>query len=591
MSTGNSHRETREIQPDAAVRDARPDGRRRRGRSAGRGSFQEDMVGSGPPLDSDLWRRVHPITPVLNIWQVLAAVVGVLIFNVAQSFSDVEGVTEFLMAHLLAVLGALLGVLLLIALVTGVYSRMAWRRMRYAVDDRAVYLQQGILAKEQRMARLHRVQAVDVNRPLLARFVGLAKLTIETAGGGDSKVEIKFLKVEEAERVRAEVLARAAGVDFVPGESPERAVRRAAAQEDPAADEFAHLAAASAGGDAAEGSEPGAAGSAQGAAGSAQRLVAPVAPERVVYEVAPGRLLLSVLLDVGVVLAVVVVVAGVATVLAFGIPIGSVIAMVPAVIAAVGYVWARVAGEWKHTSAVSPDGIRMRRGLTEKKSQTLPPGRVQAVELRQGLLWRWTGWWRVRVNVAGYGDEEGTSEGSQNVLLPVGTRGEALTALWLVVRDLGVDEERATIDAALAGAGQDAGFLVSPRRARLLDPLSWRHNGLLITRTVMITRRGRFTRTVVVVPHERTQSLAIEQGPWERRRGLADFVSHSVPGPVDARVPHMDAALAAEVLRQQAARARQARAKEGPEEWQRRMGVAAQARPGAAGDTDEGMGR
>ena len=132
--------------------------------------------------------------------------------------------------------------------------------------------------------------------------------------------------------------------------------------------------------------------------------------------------------------------------------------------------WGRFAGEFGHEAAVSPDGIRLRRGLLEKRSQTLPPGRVQAVRLRQPMLWRLKGWWRVQVNVAGYGGgEEGESAVSaQTVLLPVGPREDALTALWLVLKDIGTDDPFATIDAALEGHGEASGFLTSPRRVRVL---------------------------------------------------------------------------------------------------------------------------
>ncbi|NCD19058.1 MAG: PH domain-containing protein, partial [Actinobacteria bacterium] len=127
---------------------------------------------------------------------------------------------------------------------------------------------------------------------------------------------------------------------------------------------------------------------------------------------------------------------------------------------------------------------------------------------------------------------------------------------------------------ALTGTLDDGGFLPSPPSARWVDPVIWRRNGLLITRTALLMRRGRLTRTLTVVPHERTQSLAIQQGPWERRLGLADLRADSVPGPISPLVPHLPAGTAGRVLFEQAARARVARSNEGPEEWMRRVGVA-----------------
>src|SRR5699024_11626815 len=136
------------------------------------------------------------------------------------------------------------------------------------------------------------------------------------------------------------------------------------------------------------------------------------------------------------------------------------------------------------------------------------------------------GWWRVEVNVAGYSATE--TQGQQatgTVLLPVGSRGDALTALWLVLPDLGVDDPQAVIDAALEGAGEDAGFTTSPSRARWLDPISWRRNGIQLTGRAIVMRSGRLNRALAIVPHERTQSLALSQGPLERGARLANVVA------------------------------------------------------------------
>ncbi|UNX56488.1 PH domain-containing protein [Georgenia sp. TF02-10] len=247
----------------------------------------------------------------------------------------------------------------------------------------------------------------------------------------------------------------------------------------------------------------------------------------------------------------------------------------PALVGWGGYLWGRFAGEFNFRSALSPDGIRLRHGLLETRTQTVPPGRVQAVSLTQPLLWRRKGWWRVQMNVAGYGSETATGNAPvETVLLPVGDRGAALTSLWLVVPDLGVEDVPAVLDAALVGDGDDAGFLTSPASARWLDPFTWRRLGVRITGTAMLLRSGRLTRSLIVVPHERTQSLALTQGPLERRFGLANLFAHSVPGPVTPVVYHLAAPAARDLLLEQAARARTARAAEGPEEWMRRVAPA-----------------
>jgi len=290
---------------------------------------------------------------------------------------------------------------------------------------------------------------------------------------------------------------------------------------------------------------------------------APEAPERQLFAVPTGRLLASILLSsaalILILLLVGLVIASVST-----RSIGPLGAMLPALLGTAGYVWSRFTSEFDFRAAISPDGIRLRHGLTESRAQTVPPGRVQAVRLSQPLLWRRAGWWRVKVNVAGYGESDSNKE---SVLLPVGSRDEALLALWLVLPDLGEPEPAAVLEAGLTGTGDGLGYIPSPRRARWLDPVAWRRNGMRVTPVALLLRSGRIERQLDVVPHERTQSLGLTQGPLQRRLGLSTFVVHSTPGPVSPRVAHLDAVHAAELVMVQAERARSARAAAPPVHW------------------------
>lgn len=485
---------------------------------------------AAPSDDSVRWRRVHKITPFINAWQAITVLFVILFFNqmdtvleVAQAF---DGPTVLMVV--LVVIAAIL-VAVVIALV---YSWLAWKRIRYAVSDDAVFYHNGILFRQQRHARLNRIQGVDIVRPLLGRMFGLSAVTIESAGGAKSNITVKFLKDDEAERLRAEVLARAAGLKGktsgtgVPGQIPEQPV-------------FA------------------------------------VAPEREVYQLSPGDLLLSMLLSGTVVGALLLTGMMIPTVIvqdSFLAMLGA----LPVAFIGVALLWGRFAGEFGFTLAISPDGLRTRRGLLTTRAQTLPPGRIQAVRLKQPLLWRKKDWWRVEVNVAGYGQPENENNGvdwSRNLLLPVAKRSDALNALWLVLRDLGVDDPDTVVDAALTGTLGDGGFLHSPPSAKWADPIIWKRNGLLITRTALLMRSGRLSRKLMVVPHERTQSLAIRQGPWERKLKIANLWAASVPGPLIPVAAHLPEMVVLRVLFEQAQRARDARAKEGPEEWMRRVGV------------------
>ncbi|MCJ7827339.1 MAG: PH domain-containing protein, partial [Demequinaceae bacterium] len=147
------------------------------------------------------WTRAHIVTPFINAVQGMVAVVVALFFGLSQGSEGLKGG-----AVLLIIVGCVVGGLL----ITGV-AFLAWRVNEYRIGDDAVYQRRGILFKQQRQARLDRLQAVDVVQPLLARVFGFAETKIEVAGGQGSTVSIRFLNLEDAEVLRNEVLALAAG--------------------------------------------------------------------------------------------------------------------------------------------------------------------------------------------------------------------------------------------------------------------------------------------------------------------------------------------------------------------------------------------
>ncbi|MBP1233713.1 putative membrane protein YdbT with pleckstrin-like domain [Arthrobacter sp. PvP103] len=102
---------------------------------------------------------------------------------------------------------------------------------------------------------------------------------------------------------------------------------------------------------------------------------------------------------------------------------------------------------------------------------------------------------------------------------------------------------------------------------RLLAPLGWRRNGFTATDTALLIRSGRLWRELVVVPHQRTQSMALHQGPLARRFRVADLVLHTTAGPVSPRVIQAGLDEARDLFDAQAARARKARKRQTSEQW------------------------
>lgn len=205
----------------------------------------------------------------------------------------------------------------------------------------------------------------------------------------------------------------------------------------------------------------------------------------------------------------------------------------------------RVLTQWDFTLTRSDDGLRIERGLLSRTSQSIPFERVQGVAVEEPYVWRRLGWQRLEVDVAGYGSQgDGDTGDINSTLLPIAD--PALAA--------------AVIDELVPGARTSPGERVRvPRRAWPFAPIGWRHRWVATDDVAFVAQSGWLQRTTDVVPHARTQSVELRQGPWERRRGLATVEVHTPRGPVDADGPHLDEGDARRIAFDQLARARLAR--------------------------------
>ena len=538
------------------------------------------------------WRRMHPVSPLLEGWKVVTAVVAVLTVRNADNLVEAyryatahgidlaHGVVRWVAAGALAAVAAVIAFLLL-----------RWWAKTYAVDRDGVYLRSGILVRQLRVARLPRIQSVDVVHPLLGRVLGLGQLTVEVAGGSDSRVVIGYLSTDRLEELRDRILDLAAGAADAAG-----AAEADAADADGAAGldaDVDHAGPADSADSAGPARRPAPLGF-EDAVGASPLRSAGGREEHPLYTVGPAILIGSILRSVttlwAVLIVIVILAAAIAAIVARGVSAmgaGFLLSAVAGPAAIVGAVWGRFNRSWGFRAAATPTGIRMRFGLTSEISSTLPPGRVHGVSIEQGPLWRRRDWWRVRVAVAGRsgksssdassgsGDGRAGSTGSTgSVLLPVGERDTALRALWLVVPDLGVPDPGDFLAAALSGTGDDGagrpdapvgaperGLIRISPRGRIFSPLAWRREAIALTGTCVVLRTGRWWRRTGVVPYERIQSLRVRQGPFARRRGLAsihlDMVDHSVPTSL-SNLGVADAAAIQRIVSERALRRRRA---------------------------------
>jgi putative membrane protein len=355
-----------------------------------------------------------------------------------------------------------------------------------------------VLLRRTRTAKLDRIQGVTIARPLLARFVGAARIELDVAGQ-NANVRLEYLSNGAAEDLRHDVLELASG-------------RRATEQQEPGTE--------------------------------AAVLAEPGTP---VITVTPGRAIGSVALSETVVALIVIAAVVIPVFTAIGVGPVAAVSFVPILIGSVTVLIRRVGRNLRFTVVSTQDGVRVASGIISTSTEAVPPGRVHALRVEQPLLWRPAGWWRVSVNRAGHAAGRRNSE-SERSLAPVATTAEVLALLPLLIPDLADRED--VLRSGLVGRGRGDDFTPSPRRARWLRPLAWRRTGFLLTDASVLARSGFLRRELVVVPDARMQSVSLRQGPFERLLRVATVHPHVVSGPVRTHLRLVDVDRAQQLFRE-----------------------------------------
>jgi putative membrane protein len=431
-------------------------------------------------------RRLHPLTPLLK---------GAKSIAVAVAAISWQGYAQLGLGRFLAVVAGVL-------IVTVLLSVVSWWVTGFEVVGRELRINEGLIWRRARAIPLERVQAIDVNRPLLARLTGVAELRIEVIGASKTEAPLAFLTVADAAALRRRLLTLARGAQDVA--TPDSADAAGPIPPDP--------------------------------------------DEQPIHAVDNRHVLIANLLSPPVLIVPIALIATI-TPMAFAPPTWSVIGIASALTGLFGVVLPplrRIFAQWNFRISVDATGLRLRHGLLDTRSQTVPPLRVQAVQVTRPLLWRPLGWVRTKLDVAGYGGNAAEQGVRGSVLLPV--------ADWPTTR--------AVIAQVLDGVDIDALPLVPiPDRARIVTPLARRNRAFGFTEWVVAARDGWVTVRIVVAKLARVQSVRVLEGPVQRRLRLVDLHVDTA-GSLHAVGRDRDTAQAYELARDLADRSRAARAAE-----------------------------
>lgn len=307
--------------------------------------------------------RLHGATVVLN-----AAIVTLVFLALPGPLLLPLGIGWLLLALLVVALGSLM------------VSVVSWYYTRFEVHEERLILRTGPFRQRVREVPLSRLQAVDVVRPLFMQVVGLSELRVEVAGGDHGEVRLRYLGRRKAERLRAALLAAAAGLSE-------------------------HL---------------------------------PEAPEMPLYQLRFSLLIGALTFRIPVLVAFALFGALIAVGWAFDEP-GVLGGAVPLLLGLVHGFVGPLLRYIDFYASLSPDGLRVRYGVFQARMQTVPPGRVQAVRIVEPLLWRWLQVVRVEANIAGYA---GQRQVDSTTLLPVVPRALAYELLRGFLPGNGLDTVR-----------------------------------------------------------------------------------------------------------------------------------------------------
>lgn len=532
-----------------------------------------------PAIPSDgEWRRLHPLSPLLRGGLFVLVLFGIIVANLRDQLislvignsswnqSPENGGIDYILEHGLVVV-ALLVLAGIIALVI-LFSWLSYRFAQFRIADDAVELRRGVLFKQHRRAPLDRIQAVDLQRQLLARVLGLTQVEVQTAGQG-GKLTLAYLGHRDAQAVREQILrlvrAQTAGtVSADPAAGP--------VAEGPAGAGAAGMADAT--GIATADAQPG---SRLRNALDLESRVTDFADDDVdqgarmsgtLVTVPLGRLIGSIVLGWGFLVAIVLV----------GVIGGFVIAghpaalagLVPIVIASVAVIVSHFNRGFGFTLSRSDDAIRIGAGLTATRTETIPFARVHAVDVRQPLLWKPFGWWQVRITLAGNASNGSDGQKVAGIVLPVGTLDDAVRVTQTILGDRdffaasGGGAEGplsyAVLRDGIAGAG--GGYLGAGPRSGLVLWAARRRTGIAVSEpgpgsphTLALIRRGVLTRGYALVPLARAQSVLLHRTFFHRVLGLARVRVHTVFGPVPTEIAGLELDHARRLFEQLAAQA------------------------------------
>lgn len=85
------------------------------------------------------------------------------------------------------------------------YEVLYHQRFEYELAEETLNIDKGVFFRTEREIPYHRVQNVDIRRSFFQRILGIASVSIETAGGGATEARLQYVSSLEASRLQEEI--------------------------------------------------------------------------------------------------------------------------------------------------------------------------------------------------------------------------------------------------------------------------------------------------------------------------------------------------------------------------------------------------
>ncbi len=155
--------------------------------------------------DYSTWRMASPFALLFFFGSRLTLVSKVL-FQQVTNLVPLVGVTSLAVIQTeLTWYQAILIVVALILIVVFIVAVLAYRRFRFRITNESIAVKSGILRITQTDVRWERVRAVNLERGPVERALGLAQISLDTAGSAAAEVQVPAIKLQLAELLRAKV--------------------------------------------------------------------------------------------------------------------------------------------------------------------------------------------------------------------------------------------------------------------------------------------------------------------------------------------------------------------------------------------------